>query len=494
MTKPWSPPSIKPFERLQVTDGLLMNAQRWRMAHEYHRQRQNVQYQSLNQPGIVCGLGVCIIPPPSNTFAQYRDGRWLQIQPGIAIDLYGNFIIVTEADNFRIFSENRQKKPLTVYLTISYVDPENLRGKKQGESVKEIFRIDEKNSPPSQSEVELCRVVLPPCLEENNPAPVKLENPIDVFFPKFNNLDLRYRQIARSRSPFLVRVGQINQSNLESASSNSLTNLSYLLQSVEALYPTMGVADEIGEVKLETAPTEYDLLYLKSQQSISFTNSELETLNTYLETGGILLVDIPTKGTKLEQLIKIKQQLEESLTHLDIIANEPDSTYQEVELTELAELRPELEAELNASQTELDAEIDKTCLVFREFAQKLGTPLENLDNLIPNHPLRTQPFLFSDLPTINKQPIQILLGGGIVIIIGELSSAWGLDNQRKVTRETIRTAQEMGINLLHFAWRKRQITQPKQQENKPVPIAKKSVLTTEKTVTSDPMKSIWDKF
>ncbi|MFB8792560.1 MAG: DUF4159 domain-containing protein [Potamolinea sp.] len=489
MTKPWSPPSIKPFERLQVTDGLLMNAQRWRMAHEYHRQRQNVQYQSLNQPGIVCGLGVCIIPPPSEVRAQYRDGRWLQIQPGIAIDLYGNFIIVTEADNFRIVSENRQKKPLTVYLTISFVDPEKLRRRQQGELVRETFRIDEKTSPPSQSEVELCRIVLPPCLEENNPAPVKLENPIDVFVPKFNNLDLRYRQIARSRSPFLVRVGQINQSNLESASSNSLTNLSYLLQSVEALYPTMGVADEIGEVNLETALTEYDLLYIKSQQSLSLTNSELETLKAYLETGGVLLVDIPTKGTKLEPLIKIKQQLEESLTRIDIIANEPDSTYQEIELTELAELaelRPELEAELNASQSELDAEIDKICLVFREFAQKLGTPLENLDNLIPNHPLRTQPFLFSALPDINKQPIQILLGGGIVIVIGELSAAWGLDKQRNVTRETIRAAQEMGINLLHFAWRKRQITPLQQQENIPVPPA-------EKTVRSDALKSVLDK-
>lgn len=486
MTKPWSPPSIKPFERLQVTDGLLMNAQRWRMAHEYHRQRQNVQYQSLNQPGIVCGLGVCIIPPPSEVRAQYRDGRWLQIQPGIAIDLYGNFIIVTEADNFRIVSENRQKKPLTVYLTISFVDPEKLRRRQQGEFVRETFRIDEKTSYPSQTEVELCRIVLPPCLEENNPAPVKLENPIDVFFPKFNNLDLRYRQIARSRSPFLVRIGQINQSNTESASQNNLSNLSYLLQSVEALYPAMGVADEIGEIKLETTPTEYDLLYIKTQQSLSFTNSELETLKAYLETGGVLLVDIPTTGTKLEQLINIKQQLEESLARIDIIANEPDSTYQEIELTELAELRPELEEELKASQTELDAEIDKICLVFREFAQKLGTPLENLDNLIPNHPLRTQPFLFSALPAINKQPIQILLGGGIVIVIGELSSAWGLDQQRKVTRETIRTTQEMGINLLHFAWRKRQITPLQQQENLPVP-------TAQKTVRSDALKSVLDK-
>jgi fatty acid desaturase len=35
----------------------LMNADRWRRAHEYHHERQNIHYQSLNQPGIVCGWG-----------------------------------------------------------------------------------------------------------------------------------------------------------------------------------------------------------------------------------------------------------------------------------------------------------------------------------------------------------------------------------------------------------------------------------------------------
>jgi hypothetical protein len=73
--------------------------------------------------------------------------------------------------------------------------------------------------------------------------------------------------------------------------------------------------------------------------------------------------------------------------------------------------------------------------------------------------LRTQPFLFAALPTINEQPIQILTGGGIIVVIGNLSSAWGLDEEFSLPRETIRTAQEMGINILHFAWRRRQLTQ-----------------------------------
>jgi hypothetical protein len=67
--------------------------------------------------------------------------------------------------------------------------------------------------------------------------------------------------------------------------------------------------------------------------------------------------------------------------------------------------------------------------------------------------------LFAGLPTINDQPIHLLIGGGIIVIIGNLSIAWGLDETLSLPRETIRTAQEMGINILHFAWRRRQLMQ-----------------------------------
>jgi hypothetical protein len=51
-----------------------------------------------------------------------------------------------------------------------------------------------------------------------------------------------------------------------------------------------------------------------------------------------------------------------------------------------------------------------------------------------------------------------MIGGGVIIVIGHLLSACGLHLNRSVSRETIRTAQEMGINILHYAWRRRQIT------------------------------------
>ncbi len=392
MTQLFPSPDIKPFERLQASDGLLINAERWRRAHEYHRQRQGIHYQALNQPGIVTGLGVVAIPAPSDIKAEFRDGRWVRIQPGIAIDLVGNPIVVPQPIDFRIAVELNEQEPLMVYLTVRYVDPDELRRDERRDIVQETFRVDEKSSPPEKLEVEVCRVLL-------QPGPVELHNPTDVFFPGYNNLDLRFRLQAQSRPQAVVRIAQVNHSDPECA--RSFFNLSPLLRSTGVLYPVLAGADEVGQVTLEpgdeTAEVEdYDLLYLTGRETLNLNSREFEALKTYLDRGGVLLVDAPADSPALvESVISLGQQLE--------------------------------------------------------------TPLEYIERLRRDHPLRTHPFLFSALPVIQQQPIRILTGGGIVLVIGDLASAWGIDENFALSRLAIRTAQELGINFLAYAWRRRQL-------------------------------------
>ncbi|MHC5831523.1 MAG: DUF4159 domain-containing protein, partial [Nostoc sp.] len=92
----------------------------------------------------------------------------------------------------------------------------------------------------------------------------------------------------------------------------------------------------------------------------------------------------------------------------------------------------------------VDAPLDGNALIERihSLAQQLENPLRPLDELRRDHPLRTRPFLFAALPMINQQLIQLLTGGGIILIIGDLGSAWGLDRALSLPRLTIRTAQE----------------------------------------------------
>jgi hypothetical protein len=197
-------PPIDPFERLHIYDGLMMNRQRWLLAHDYHRRRQNVHYQSLNQPGIVCGLGVRLIAPPPEIAAKFRDRRWLEVQPGIAIDVEGNPIVVNEAIDrtYRIKTEAPVTATLTVYLVVSYVEPDNPEQQQNTESLREWLRFDEKIQPPTAKEIELCRIKLQPGI-------VKLENPTDVLFPSFNQLDLRYRIQAQARPQAVIKVAHI---------------------------------------------------------------------------------------------------------------------------------------------------------------------------------------------------------------------------------------------------------------------------------------------
>jgi hypothetical protein len=97
--------------------------------------------------------------------------------------------------------------------------------------------------------------------------------------------------------------------------------------------------------------------------------------------------------------------------------------------------------------------------------------------------------LFAALPSFNQQPIHLLYGGGIVLVLGDLCAAWGLDEQLSLSRENIRTAQELGINILHFAWRRRQLTQLSRQDS-PTPTPKKQE-TKERSKSAK--KAVFDK-
>lgn len=386
MTHPFPHPTIAPLQRQQVRDGLLLTAERWQRAHDYQRQRQNLHYQSINQPGIVCGLGVRVITAPEEVAAQYRDNRWVQIQPGIAIDLEGNLIVVPHQINFRIATELKELEPVTVYLVAQYRDPDRLGGSSEREVVQETFRIDERSRPPDRSDVELCRVLLRSQQE-------LLRTPADVFFPGYGDLDLRYRRQAQAKPQGLVQIAQIDSD--DSDCNRNFFNLTYLLRAVEDIYPSLKGAETVERVTWDGDLLPYEILYLTGHQALSLNNHQFSMLSSYLKSGGTLLVDAPAQST---ELIGSVQAL----------------------------------------------------------AQYLQTPLKSLQESRRDHPLRVKPFLFSALPVMDGNRIQLLSGGGIILAIGNLGGLWGLDEELTRSRTDIRTAQELGINILHFAWKRKQ--------------------------------------
>ncbi len=452
-------PPIQPLKRLQVKDEVLINAERWQVAHDYHHQRQNLHYQSVNQPGIVCGLGVRIIEPTDefsdDRYKEYKDGRGIQIQPGIAIDLYGNIIVVNNHMEYHIDSKVKpEEESRMVYVVLSYPDPKELgkfrnNGQEYNPIVEETFRILEKTDedPVSDNEVEVCRIRLKQT-QDTQDKKIKLETPNEVFNPGDNQLDLRYRIQVGARSQAVVRLATIKKEDSQSALTFSN------LRSLTSLYPALQVA--ALQDKDFANISNYDLLFLKEPQLETLNDLEVEPIKEYLNTGGVVLIERPIKTTVKKHIIT-KQQLQKAIAKIKDIESSDNS-----ELATLAEIRPDLEADLKIIEKSLNEEINSEQ---EYFAQWLETPFKNWEDLEPNHPLRTEPFLFAALPSIEGEQIKIKTCGGLIIIIGDLSSAWGFNPGLDLPRETIRTAQEMAINILHFAWRRRQMTQLLRESN-----------------------------
>jgi hypothetical protein len=439
------PPAIpiEPFKRLQVSDGLLLTADRWRVAHDYHRKRQNIHYQSLNQAGIVWGLGVCLIAPPGDIAVEHQDQRWLQIQPGIAIDSMGNPIVVPQPIAFRLASIAPESGTATVYVTVRHVDPERLQGQGDRDLVQESFRIDETSALPNGVEVELCRVLL-------QPGEVRLLPPVDVLHPAANQLDLRYRQQAQARPVQQVCIAQARTERATDTSEQTSYLLRSLARSLDALYPAMA-AEVMEPIPLAASVSKsflVDLLYLPYAQFLALTGDEKAALQLHLATGTVALVEVSAEAAGIAELSLVKQQLQTAIASL------PQGSE--------SNIQRDLKTELTAVNDALTQQMHQITFSVQAIAQQIGLLTEPSGTLHREHLLRTEPFLFAQFPVVQEHPVHLFNWGGIVLAIGSLSSGWGLDDTLSLSRETLRTAQEMGINLLHFSWRRRQLTQLQQ--------------------------------
>jgi len=283
-------PSATPLERLRIYDSLTINAQRWLSAHEYHRRRQNVVYQSLYQPGIVFGLGVKVIDPPTNSRTRNNERRWIEIQPGIAIDIFGNPIIVDqEIDRTYRIAATAPATGITVYLVIKYVDPDSLEQQSSQETVKERFRLDQITRPPlpEDGEVELCRIHV-------QPGVVNLELPQQPWTVVPNQIDLRYRTQVQARPLTSLRVGV-----LSSALNQINENLQALVQSLPALFPNLEVtvyepAVNLNDVNLVNS---CNLLYLNSKNISQLNDANFDVIRNFIANGGVILVETDVTDT-----------------------------------------------------------------------------------------------------------------------------------------------------------------------------------------------------
>jgi hypothetical protein len=315
-----TPPPILPFKRLRIYDGLSIDADRCQSSHRYHRLRQNFHYQSLNQGGVVCSLGVHPIFDPtqvsnrsSANVSPSTSRRWVRIQPGIAIDGAGNPIIVAEPITFQFQSELRQGETQTIYLVVTYRDPDDLRQMSALEQdyVQEMFRIQERTILDPILDVELCRVLL-------SSGDITISLPQDLMMPKpgSNCLDFNHRAIAQTKPQSLIQIGLLG----DEQNADRVSRWAQLLQSLPQLHSQLCEAPEVAEIPLlgiaqNSQLDRQHLLYIDQVTLLKQINSSDVTtaLRQHTQAGGVLVIQVDPMSLNITELTTISRELRRAI-------------------------------------------------------------------------------------------------------------------------------------------------------------------------------------
>ena len=120
--------------------------------------------------------------------------------------------------------------------------------------LQEKFRLDVKVRPPSDLEIEICRIIFPANQD------IKISLAKDILRPGYNNLDFRHRQLATIRPQGIVKIAQLKHG--DRAYGENFANLDYLLKATTALYPQLQGWESVALVPVSDPKLqEYDLFY-----------------------------------------------------------------------------------------------------------------------------------------------------------------------------------------------------------------------------------------
>src|SRR5262249_15445860 len=144
----------------------------------YHREQLRLHHLALHGWGIVRGLDLRLVEGSDNT---------LQVDPGVAIDGGGNFVVVPQPQTYRIMS----RETSTIYLVLQFredpADPApTADGQRIGEPTRilEAYRIQERDRLPDEPYLELARI-------QYNPSGGPIREPARPETPGANELDRR---------------------------------------------------------------------------------------------------------------------------------------------------------------------------------------------------------------------------------------------------------------------------------------------------------------
>jgi hypothetical protein len=280
------------LKRVNPFQGLVIDSDTWRDAHEYHRGQQRLHMLAFHSIGIVGGLKVVASEPADLSVI---------IQPGMAVDNEGNVIIVPEPQHYQI--QTREKS--TIYLIIQFreVPTEPYQPPEGGQPTRimEAYRVQEREKLPDEPYLELCRISF-------DPAEKTIKDTGKSSKPGKNEIDLRFRQEVTQQATPLVE----SPSAPERVQVQVKENVDRPVETVSIGYAVLGEAEKnlhlaglqnlvnqvnhqtnlnvnlVDNITLAKEINQLSLIYLTGNSQFELNEKEQGALNDFLQSGGVI--------------------------------------------------------------------------------------------------------------------------------------------------------------------------------------------------------------
>lgn len=217
-----------------------------------------------------------------------------------------------------------------------------------------------------------------------------LTDAADPHLPRPNEIDIRFRRIAGARSTQSIRVGVIPLEMTSEGQILHANGVMGLLRAINLSTPYQG--DFKGSINLSQEITDCDLLVVAGRQGFTLADEWIEVLRAFMERGGILFGE--ACGDNADESIPFRQS-------------------------------------------------------FIDLAERLTIEMTTVER---GHWLFKSHYLFAQAPDGVNGPALIASGGGLIYSGGDFGCLWeGGRAENAATRERIRSAIELGVNLGAYA-------------------------------------------
>ena len=390
---------VNPFQ------GLVIDADTWRDAHNYHRDQQRLHILAFHNTGIVEGLEVTANNPSDLS---------VSIHPGIALDPEGNVIIVPQAQHYRL--QTRDKGVIYLVIQFREIPAEPYQPPEGGQPTRilEAYRIQERDKLPDEPYLELARIDFDPAEEAIREAKNKSN-------PGKNEINLRFREEATLVAP--ERVSPPGKTSAPAETAAVRPQETAIVRPRETA--TLGHAVLGGAGKdLHAAGLKNLIREINRQDNIAITLKENITLDDSIKQCAMVYL---TGNSHFELNAAQQAALGNLLQSGGLIFGEGCS-----------EGPPEAESK----------GAKDFGLAFNQLAGQLKCKLEIVQR---GHPLLSAVHIFAEVPQ-GAAPAMLLEGGCMVYSGCDYGCAWqGGRQDLPLPRDVIRDSVEMGTNIVAYA-------------------------------------------